>query len=176
MRTELKHNLPNNHDEHQRKLVMNHFRTLTAAQNGWLDALKVIIEQDAFQPLSAHIDGPAHYNLLVSAAASNGHLDVVKWLIADSGLEIDLSAQNNFTLRVAIDSGELNLVKWLVIHSGQEIDISKSITYTSKLVNNAKTVELADQYADIADFLQATYEWVTLEYPIDFLRAMSVEP
>ena len=176
MRTELKHNLPNNHDEHQRKLVMNHFRALTAAQNGWLEALKAILDQKAFQPLSAHIDGPAHYNLLVSAAASNGHLDVVKWLVAESGLEIDLSAQSNFTLRVAIGSGELKLVKWLVIHSGQDLDISKSFAYTSKLINTAPTVDLAEQYADIADFLQATYEWLTQEYPIDFLRAMSVEP
>lgn len=52
-------------------------------------------------------------------AASNGHLEVLKWLVLESGQRIDLLRDDALSLRFAARNGHLDVVRWLLEESGQ---------------------------------------------------------
>ncbi len=57
-------------------------------------------------------------------AAAGGHLDVLKWLVFESGRTVDLTRNQNQAVRIAIASNHLDVVKWLVESSGQSVNVT----------------------------------------------------
>ncbi|MBT9131370.1 MAG: hypothetical protein DDT41_01675 [candidate division WS2 bacterium] len=57
-------------------------------------------------------------------AASLGHLHILKWLVKESGLLIDLTSYDNRAVRLAIEEGHLPVVQWLIRESGQPVDVN----------------------------------------------------
>ena len=52
-------------------------------------------------------------------AAANGHLEVLKWLVLESGQLVDLLRNDALSLRFAARNGHLDVVKWLLEESGR---------------------------------------------------------
>lgn len=86
---------------------------------------------------------------LLNQAAISGQLEILKWLILDSGRYIDLNTDidDGHVLTVAARRGRLSLVRWLVLESGQAIDV---------LSDGGDTLEYARArgYVDVAQFLE----------------------
>ena len=57
-------------------------------------------------------------------AVENGHIPVVKWLVIESGHQVDLTVDNNSAVRWAAKFGQLDMIKWLVNESGQHVDVT----------------------------------------------------
>jgi hypothetical protein len=55
-------------------------------------------------------------------AAENGHLDIVRYLIEESGQSVDAAADDNYALQFAAANGYLPVVRYLIENSGQLID------------------------------------------------------
>lgn len=53
----------------------------------------------------------------IELAAENGHLDVVKWLVSESGQPVDVTVSDDFAIRYAAEYGYLDIIKWLVMES-----------------------------------------------------------
>ena len=66
---------------------------------------------DIVKSLLPHIDPSADDNYAIRFASSNGHLEVVKILLADP--RVDPSADDNFAIRYASYRGHLEVVKLL---------------------------------------------------------------
>lgn len=133
--------------------VLNHFHALTAAQNGWLAELQIIVSENLFKPLTSGIKAAVNNNLLAVAAAANGHLEVIKWLVK-SGIPLDLTAQNNRTIKFAVKSGNLDLVRWLVLESGQRLDVTAENGFMEELAVDSGFIEIAQFLGVIAKLLQ----------------------
>ena len=52
-----------------------------------------------------------------------GQLDVLKWLVLESGQDVDLTAVRNRSLVEAIEFEHLDIVRWLILDSNQRIEI-----------------------------------------------------
>jgi len=57
-------------------------------------------------------------------AAAGGHLEVLKWLVMESGKKVDLTRNHNQAVRLAVKHGELEVIKWLVSESGQPVNVA----------------------------------------------------
>ncbi|MBT9131371.1 MAG: hypothetical protein DDT41_01676 [candidate division WS2 bacterium] len=55
-------------------------------------------------------------------AASLGHLHILKWLIKENNLPVDLTSYDNRAIRLAIEGGHLPVVQWLIKESGQPVE------------------------------------------------------
>ena len=64
-------------------------------------------------------------NRSVQLAAANGHLDIVKWLVLESELAVDVTAKDNMAIRVAATNGHLDIIKWLVKDYGDWVTAKK---------------------------------------------------
>ena len=57
-------------------------------------------------------------------AAAGGHLEVLKWLVLESGKKVDLTRNHNQALRFAVKHEHLEVIKWLVSESGQPVNVA----------------------------------------------------
>lgn len=85
---------------------MNIYRACKDGNLNWLKKQKEAGE------LSTVIDDDA-----IKWAAANGHLEVIKWLVMESGQQIDVTADNNAAIIWAADNGHLDVIKWIVLES-----------------------------------------------------------
>lgn len=58
-------------------------------------------------------------NYLGLLSAKSGHLEVLKWLVLDSGFKIDLMFDDSYILSRTAEAGHLDVVQWIMNHSGQ---------------------------------------------------------
>ena len=71
-------------------------------------------------------------NWAVQRASGNGHLDVVKWLVKESGQPVDVTATENYAVRWAAYYGYLDIITWLVEESGQAVDVTAKDNWAVK--------------------------------------------
>jgi hypothetical protein len=55
-------------------------------------------------------------------AAENGHLEILRYLVEESGQVIDLTADDSYPLRWSAENGYLSVVRYLIEDSGQLVD------------------------------------------------------
>ena len=87
----------------------NHLNQFDAAEYGNLQWFKD-------QKAAGNLPKLSHINLLgraVLSAAENGHLEVVKWLVLESGQPVNVTTHNNYALSSATANGHLEVVGFL---------------------------------------------------------------
>ena len=94
----------------------------TACQTGNLSWFK---EQKAAKKL----DTISNSYGIIQATAQYGHLELLKWLVLDSGQHIDVTDADNAAIRYAAENGHLDIVRWLVEESGQPVDVTACENY-----------------------------------------------
>jgi ankyrin repeat protein len=55
-------------------------------------------------------------------AAENGHLEILRYLVEESGQVIDLTADDSYPLRWSAETGHLPVIRYLIEDSGQSVD------------------------------------------------------
>ena len=106
----------------------------------------------------------------VKIAAAFGHLDIIKWLIFDSGSAVDASATGSYALQIAVNNSHLDVVKWLATDYNAIIaEMGPSRPHNLKHVNPAAEHYLAFNFAANTDQLE-TLKFLVEDFSTWFLH------
>lgn len=132
--------------------VHMHFLTLSAAQQGLLEFVQSALLSGVFQSLGTSTPAATN-NLVVLAAAAGGQFEIVRWIVKDSGLPVDLKAQDQRALSFAVESGNFKLVRWLVLDSGQELDPTAHDCFFEKLADKLGFKKIATFLSTVTELM-----------------------
>jgi hypothetical protein len=59
-------------------------------------------------------------------ATENGHLEILRYLVEESGQVIDLTVDDSYPLHLAAENGYLHIVRYLIEESGQSVDATSN--------------------------------------------------
>ena len=92
-------------------------------------------------------------------ATASGHLEVIKWLVLESGQPVNVAIADNYAIGLAAEFGRIEVIKWLVLESGQPVDVTAADNWA---VGSAA----ANGYLEVV-------KWLVLEsgQPVDVMAA-----
>jgi len=93
---------------------------LLAIANGHLDIVKYLVAEYSSQCIDLFVD---EYEV-IRIAAAYGRLDILKWLIEDSGHTVDVTAHENAAVRKAVEYNHLDVLRYFIEDCSQLVDIS----------------------------------------------------
>ena len=91
-------------------------------------------------------------------AAAGGHLDVLKWLVMESGSSVDLTRNHNQTVLLAIEHEHLDVIKWLVESSGQKINLAYGL-YAAVVNENFRIMSEIFEKMDVSALGDQSLLW-----------------
>jgi len=149
------------------------------------------VESNDFQWImeNCHIDSPFVVDIskspvLLQQVVKYNYFDMLKWLVNDSGQQVNLAADENLVAREAARNGHLEILKWVVLESGQQVNLTdksnlavrEAIEYghldtlkwlvheSGQNIDVTDANHLAFQFAALNGYLDII-QWLIIEYP-----------
>lgn len=131
----------------------SNFTQFTAAKFGRLDWFQQQYTAGTLPDLmKPNLDGEFAHEF----ACEYGSLDVLQWLVEESGQEIDLCFDNrSFTLNLAIHRNDLPIVQYLIEESGQYIDPTEDDSRSLQIAIRYRYTELTKYLTSIIQVIES---------------------
>jgi ankyrin repeat protein len=104
-------------------------------------------------------------------AAENGYLEILRYLVEESGQVIDLTADDSYPLRYAAEFDHLHIIRYLIEDSGQPVDVFANDTEILRIADESSFDELRVYLETVLPLI----ENLGLDIAREFLKSQSSE-